>query len=394
MARFRVKTLDGEMALSELVMESASEADVYQQMLARGLSVLSVSQAPMTLSRGAQKFPLQLFAQELLALLQSGLPLVESIETLAERETRPAVRSTMDALLNGLRNGLTFSAVLQAQSGVFPELFVAMVRAAEKTSDLDQALARYIAYRQQTDALRAKIVSAAIYPVMLLSVGGLVVLFLLGYVVPRFSGVFEEAGGDLPFASRMLIDWGKLMSDHAVGMLMVVLACISGLVTVLRLPETRARMARAAWQLPGVGENLRVFQLARFYRTLSMLLRGGIPAIQAMQMARDLLTAALRDKLDAAIAQVREGRSMTDTLTAHGLTTNVAERLLRVGERGGSLGDMAERVAAFHEEEISRWVDWLTRLIGPALMLVIGVVIGGIVVLMYLPIFQLAETIQ
>jgi len=242
--------------------------------------------------------------------------------------------------------------------------------------------------------LRNKMVSAAIYPVMLLLVGGLVVLFLLGYVVPRFSGVFEEAGGDLPFASRMLIDWGKLMSEHAVAMLVGVVACIAALITVLRMPATRASMARAAWQLPGVGENLRVFQLARFYRTLSMLLRGGIPAIQAMQMSRDLLAAALRDKLDAAIAQVREGRSLTDTLTAHGLTTNVAQRLLRVGEKSGSLGDMSERVAAFHEEEISRWVDWLTKLIGPALMLVIGVVIGGIVVLMYLPIFQLAETIQ
>ena len=233
MARFRVKILDAEMALSEVMMESASEADVHQQMLSRGMSVLSVSQAPMTLSRGAQKFPVQLFSQELLALLQSGLPLVESIETLAERETRPAIRSTMDALLAGLRNGLTFSAVLQAQGGVFPELFVAMVRAAERTSDLDQALVRYIAYRQQTDALRTKMVSAAIYPVMLLSVGGLVVLFLLGYVVPRFSGIFEEAGGDLPFASRMLIDWGKLMSEHAIGMLTAVVACVVALVTLL-----------------------------------------------------------------------------------------------------------------------------------------------------------------
>ncbi|MDB5801815.1 MAG: gspF pulF [Rhodocyclales bacterium] len=398
MARFQVRILDADMALSQIVLESASEADVHQQMLARGVSVLSVTQSSiltsMTLSRASQKFPLQLFSQEMLALLQSGLPLVESIETLAERETRPAVRNTMDALLAGLRNGLTFSGVLQAQGGVFPELFVAMVRAAEKTSDLDQALARYIAYRQQTDALRNKIVSAAIYPVMLLAVGGLVVLFLLGYVVPRFSGVFEEAGGDLPFASRMLIDWGKLMSEHAVGMLGAVVVSVVALIALLRLPATRSTLARAAWQLPGVGENLRVFQLARFYRTLSMLLRGGIPAIQAMQMSRDLLATALRDKLDAAIVQVREGRSLTDTLTTHGLTTSVAQRLLRVGEKSGSLGDMAERVAAFHEEEISRWVDLLTRLIGPALMLVIGVVIGLIVVLMYLPIFQLAETIQ
>lgn len=394
MTRFFVKALDAGMAVSEMHMESASEADLRTQLDARGLSVLSIQAAPLTLGGNKARFPLQLFCQELLALLQSGLPLVEAIDTLAERESRPAVRGTLDALLAALRNGQTFSAALQAQGGLFPELFVAMLRAAERTSDLDQALARYIAYRQQTDALRDKMISAAIYPVTLLGVGGLVVLFLLGYVVPRFSGVFEETGGELPWASRLLIDWGKLMSEHAGLMLGAVAAVVAALVVFFRLPSTRARLARLAWQLPGLGERLRVFQLARFYRTMAMLLRGGITVIQGMQMSRELLASALRDKLDAAMAQVREGRSLSDTLAQHGLTTNVAHRLLRVGERSGSLGEMAERVAAFHEEEIARWVDWLTRLIGPLLMLVIGTVIGLIVVLMYLPIFQLAESIQ
>ncbi|GAA5163619.1 type II secretion system F family protein [Viridibacterium curvum] len=394
MTRYFVKALDARMVLSEMHVDSGSEAELRAQLDARGLSVLSISLAPLALGGSRSRFPLQLFCQELLALLQSGLPLVEAIDTLAEREARPAVRSTLDALLTALRNGQTFSTALQAQGSQFPELFIAMLRAAERTSDLDQALARYIAYRQQTDALRDKMVSAAIYPLTLLGVGSLVVLFLLGYVVPRFSGVFEEAGGELPWASRLLIDWGKLMSEHALPMLGGLIAAVVAIVLFIRLPSTRASLARLAWKLPGLGERLRVFQLARFYRTMAMLLRGGITVIQGMEMSRELLATALRDRLDAAMAQIREGRSLSDTLAHHGLTTNVAQRLLRVGERSGSLGDMAERVAAFHEEEIARWVDWLTRLIGPLLMLVIGTVIGLIVVLMYLPIFQLAESIQ
>lgn len=399
MAQFKVKVLDANLLPAELMLEAANESDIHQQMEARGVAVLSVSRSATLPGAGNKRFPLQLFCEELLALLQSGLPLVESIETLAERQTssktrRPVVRGTLDALCEGLRNGQTFSAVLQSQRGIFPELFIAMVRASERTSDLDQALVRYVAYREQTDALRTKIVSAAIYPVTLLCVGGLVVLFLLGYVVPRFAGVFEESGSKLPFASRMLLDWGKLISGHAAIMGGAAIVAIAFAIYIARMPATRAMVSRWLWALPTVGERLKVFQLARFYRTLSMLLRGGIPAIQAMQMARDLLASALRDKLDAAIAQVREGRSLSDTLTAHELTTNVAQRLLRVGEKSGNLGDMAERVATFHEGEIARWVDWLTRLIGPLLMLVIGSVIGLIVVLMYLPIFQLAESIQ
>ncbi|HEX5127423.1 MAG TPA: type II secretion system F family protein [Rhodocyclaceae bacterium] len=377
-----------------MLIEAGDESGARQIVSARGLTVLSVKRAAVELGKPRAHFPLQLFSQELLALLQSGLPLVESIETLAEKETRPTVRATLDALLAGLREGRPLSFVLESQPAIFPDLYVAMVRAAERTSDLDQALARYIAYRQQTDALRDKMVSASIYPAMLLGVGGLVVLFLLGYVVPRFSGVFEESGGKLPLASRLLIEWGSLVANN-LGVLVGVAAALAvAFVALIRHPAVSAAAGRALWKIPGVGEHPKIFQLARFYRTLAMLLRGGITVLTAMKMARDLLSAALRTGLDAAMVQVREGKGLADSLAANGLTTPVANRMLRVGERAGNLGEMAERIAVFHEEEIGRWVDWLTRLIGPALMLIIGVVIGGIVVLMYLPIFQLAESIQ
>ena len=142
-----------------------------------------------------------------------------------------------------------------------------------------------------------------------------------------------------------------------------------------------------------VGARLRVFQLARFYRTLGMLLSGGIPVVSALGMVSGLLSPALRAGLDTAIVRLREGRGFTATLAEQGLATPVARHMLSVGERAGNLGEMLTRAAEFHEDATAREVEWLTRLFGPLLMLLIGSAIGLIVVLMYLPIFQLAETI-
>lgn len=147
------------------------------------------------------------------------------------------------------------------------------------------------------------------------------------------------------------------------------------------------------WRIPGVGERLRIFHLSRCYRTLGMLLRGGIPILPALGMVGGLLAAALGDKLVQAAEWIRTGRPVSEAMESHGLTTPVAVRLLRVGERTGNLGEMMERIAAFHDEETARWSETVTRLFGPLLMLAIGLMIGTIVVLLYLPIFQLAENL-
>jgi general secretion pathway protein F len=173
-----------------------------------------------------------------------------------------------------------------------------------------------------------------------------------------------------------------------------VLALITMVVAILRRPATRAAALRLAWRLPRVGERLRVFELARFYRTLGMLLRGGIPAVTAMGMVEGLLSPVLRPGLQASINQVREGQGLAATLQANGLATPVALRMVAVGERAGNLGEMLERAAEFHEEESARWLDVLTRLAGPLLMLVIAVAVGLILIMLYLPIFQVAESIQ
>ncbi len=389
--RYRIRAIGPDQAIIDADLDADTEQSLQAQLAARGMVLLSARRTAM--SAAAQRFPLLLFNQELLALLRAGIPLAEAIAALTEKEGRPAVRAVLDEMLRALHEGRTLSSALEAAPQAFPELYVAMVRAAERTSDLDCALERYIGYRQQLDGLRGKLASAAIYPLLLLAVGGLVVLFLLGYVVPRFSHIYEDVGGDLPLMSRLLLEWGQFVEAHAASAVLVLFLGAVAAFVFARHPATQAALGRAAWRIPILGEQLRIFQLARFYRTLGMLLAGGIPVVTALGMVSGLLTHTLRQRLDDVIARIREGRGFAATLEAGGLTTPVAVRMLEVGERAGNLGEMLTRAALFHEEDTARRVEWLTRLFGPLLMLFIGCAIGLIVVLMYLPIFQLAESI-
>lgn len=390
--RFRVRALGAAASVNEIEVDAADAPAARRLIVDRGLTVMSV--APLRGAASRARFPLMLFNQELVALLKAGIPLAEALAALAEKEARPAVHAVVAALGEGLREGRSLSAALEAQPQVFPPLYVASVRAAERTSDLEQALSRYIDYQRQLESIRGKLVAAAIYPALLLLVGGAVMFFLLIFVVPRFAQVFESVGGELPWMSRLLLDWGQLMQAHGGPVGFGLLAALAGLVLVLRRPQTRAAALRLAWRLPRIGERLRLFELARLYRTLGMLLRGGIPAVAAMGMVDGLLSPALRPGLARTIAAVREGQGFAASLQAHGIATPIALRMLAVGERAGNLGEMLERAAEFHEEESARWLDVLTRLAGPLLMLVIAVAVGLILVMLYLPIFQVAESIQ
>ncbi|MGH8648482.1 MAG: type II secretion system F family protein, partial [Burkholderiales bacterium] len=196
-----------------------------------------------------------------------GLPLVEAIETLAEKEKREDFKTVLERTAGILRQGRPLSAALEQFPHAFAALYVATVRAAERTSDLAPALSRYIAYEQQLEAIRKRIMNASIYPLLLVGVGGLVSLFLLFYVVPRFARVYEERSADLPLFSKVLLAWGQSVEGHGLLVFAALLAIAVGAAYALRLPRVRAAAGDLLWRLPAVGERLKVYQLARFYRT-------------------------------------------------------------------------------------------------------------------------------
>jgi len=395
--RYQLKAIGPDGRVESLNFQAPDEASAVQQLEGQGYTVLSVKARSelFALWRGVRtRFPVALFSQELLVLLNAGLPLVEAIETLAEKEKRDDFRTLLGGIAGILRQGRPLSAALEQFPHAFAALYVATVRAAEKTSDLSPALSRYIAYEQQLEAIRKRVMNASIYPVLLIGVGSLVSLFLLFYVVPRFSRVYEERSADLPIFSKALLAWGQAVEGHGLLVFAALLGLAVAAAYALRLPRARAAAGDALWRLPAIGERLKVYQLARFYRTTGMLLRGGMPLVAALQMGAELLHPVLRERLAAASRAISEGHAVSRSMDGNGLATPVALRMLSVGEQSGNMGEMMDRIAAFHDEEISRWVDWFTRLFEPLLMAAIGLVIGAIVILMYMPIFELAGSLQ
>ena len=394
--RLQLKTVNDQGRVEILDFQGFDRATAVEQAESRGYTVLAVRARGLALPwrTAQQRFPVALFSQELLVLLNAGLPLVESLATLAERERRDDFRGVIERIAAVVREGNAFSAALAQFPRAFSPLYVAVVQASEKTSDLAPALGRYVAYHNQIDAIRKRLVNAAIYPSLLIGVGGLVTFFLMLYVVPRFSQIYEDRGTDLPFFSKILFAWGQLVAGNGTVVCAVAAGLVAAAIWALRRPAVRAGIEAMLWRLPAIGERIKVYQLARFYRTTGTLLGGGVPLLGALRMGRDLLHPVLRDRLDAAGRAINEGRPVSESMEANGLTTPVALRLLAVGESSGNMGEMMDRIAAFHDEEIGRWVDWATRLFEPILMAAIGLVIGAIVVLMYMPIFELAGSLQ
>ena len=391
--RFELKAIGPDGAVEQVDFQAPDEAAAVQSFEGRGYTVLSVRPRKGLLweAQGA-RFPLVMFSQELRALLAAGMPLVAAIETLAQKERNDGWRSVLERAAAALRQGRPLSAALEQFPEAFGALYIATVRAAERTSDLVPALERYVAYATQLEAVRKRVVNASIYPLLLIAVGGMVALFLLLYVVPRFGRIYAERGADLPLFSRWLLAWGQAVDQH--GWLVLGIIALLVLSGVVLFRTAKNQLADALWRLPAIGERLKVYQLARFYRTLGMLCRGGMPLVAALDTGADLLHPMLRARLAAASRAIAEGQRLSQSMEANGLITPVAARMLAVGEQGGNIGEMLESIAAFHDEEMARWVDWFTRLFEPILMALIGLVIGAIVILMYMPIFELAGSLQ
>ncbi|HEY0585131.1 MAG TPA: type II secretion system F family protein [Pseudoduganella sp.] len=389
--QFDVRTLSQDMAVGQMVVDGRDEADARRQVEARGLFVSAITPRSAGLRAGQTKaLSLVLFSQELLALLNAGLGVVEALEALLEKESAPATRGVLERLLAGLREGQRFSTVLADQPQLFPPLYVGIVKAAEGTSDLPRSLERFIDYQQRVDLVRAKLVSAAIYPCILLLVGGGVSLFLIAYVVPRFAEVYQGAGRNLPWMSQLMLNWGQFAAAHTVPLVAGIAALIGGAVFGVRHLVRSGGMARLLARLPGVGERVKIYELSRLYLTLGMLSEGGITILNAVDTVQAMVSANVKQGLQGARAMIEAGLPLSSAFEANGLTTPISLRMLRVGERTGEMGAMLTQSAAFYDGEIGRWIDRFTRTFEPLLMAGIGLVVGAIVVLLYMPIFDLA----
>lgn len=395
--QFEVKVLRGNAGLMSVLLDASDARDAEAQAGAQGYTVIAARARRQWLALPQWRnsgFPLVQFSQELVALLQAGLSLIEGLEALNEKEERPEVKKTLSQIIASLYEGRPLSYALEQSPTDFPALYVATVRASEKTGALAEVLSRYVVYQTQMDGIRRNVVTSSIYPVILTVVGSMVMLFLMVFVVPRFSRIYEDIGGDLPLMSQLLMQWGRFLDANWRVFLGAAIALWAGLAIAFARPAFRQWAVRKLWQFPALGKRLHLYQTARFYRSLGMLLQGGMPIMAALQMVGGLLQATMREQLALAATAIREGGAISYAMERYGLATPLALRLLRVGERTGRMGEMMERIAAFYEDETARWVERFVKTFEPLLMAFVGLVIGVIVVLMYFPIFELAGSIE
>lgn len=366
----------------------------------QGEAVLSVSEnrpsgAGLRLfrRRGA-RFSLLLFSQHLISLLEAGLNVVEAIEALAEDEAEQGAERVLSDLMNSLRNGQPLSVALRQYPEHFPDYYVATIRASEQSSSIAETLQRWVSYQSAIELARRQVTQALLYPTVLVIAGVAVCLFLLIYVIPRFAQIYEGRMDDLPWLSMLLVEWGQAVASQ--GVLMFVLAAIAFLAIGWGLSRTvvRERLWAFAWKLPWVGGQLRLYQLARLYRTIGMLLRGGMPITDALDLAPGLMVSALQSRVLIAAVRIRAGHSILDAFQTAGLVTPVSIRMLHVGEHAGNMDEMMERVASYYDDVTARALVAFVKIFEPAVMAVIGLMVGGIVVLMYIPIFEIAGRLQ
>lgn len=387
--QFKVRTFHAQSgALAELIVEGES-ADVITRLLQeKGQTVLSiVARHSRGLVKKRPAFNIVLFCEELRTLLSSGMTLVEAMDTLCSKEDNLILLEIKQRLMEGK----AFSAALALNRFPFPPLLMASIKASERTSGIDSALDEYIVYEKLGQELGRKIVSAAIYPALVVGFGMLVSLFMIAYVVPRFAKVYEDFAQSLSLSTIILMKVGQFAGNH-VGFLMgaVALLAVAG-VASYRSGKLKVMLLRILGAFKITHYYLRLYQLARIYQTMSMLLRGGYTLSDAIPLAQNLaFDPSLQGQIVTAHRAVMEGKRLSTAFADNGLTDNVSARLLQVGERSGDLAKIMDIIAQTYRQEFTLFIERATRLVEPLLLMAVGLMIGAIIILMYMPVFDLA----
>lgn len=358
-----------------------------------GGRVLRVEQAEAAPAPMRVSYSRTIFLQETLTLLKAGLNVVEAMEALERKESNPGFRQVLGRVLLALREGASFSDALLREPALFPPVLVAGVAASETTGGLASTLERYLAYDARINQIKRKVSASAVYPLLLMGVGGGVILFLIAYVLPKFSAILDGTGRHTGRMTLFLIHFGQSIQQHPLVFAAVMLGVGAG-VAWLAFNDTGRRLA-LTWlmRIPVLSGIFVTLGLSRLYRTLALLLVSGIPLLQALEMARGIVNPLQSAELVTAIGRLRSGQPLTESLAGSSLIPPIAESLLRVGERSGALADMADKLADFLDIALDRRVDMFSRLFEPLLMSFIGIVIGAIVLMMYSPIFDLVGSV-
>jgi type IV pilus assembly protein PilC len=402
--RCRLGTPGGEVI--EGVYAADSEARLRREFEEKGLLVLAIHQAGRRALAGIhlpalprrRKVPSReflVFNQELATLLKAGMPLVQSLNILRQRITNPIFKFVLDDVYERVRAGSALSEAFEAHAGLFPGVYTASLLAGEKSGNLEQVLRRYVSYVKVVSGVRRKTVSALVYPAILVALSLVVVTVIVVKVVPEFGNFYNQFGKELPLSTRLIVGLSKFVTTYFALIFGGIAALVAAALWWVRQPGQRRRLHRLILKLPMLGGIAQKFSTSQGARTLATLLGGGIPLVNALEVtARSMGNLHMAGELTTAAQQVREGRSLASTLQDSGAFPDVAIKMVEVGESTGALQEMLNSLADFYDEEIDTNLGRFVTIIEPALLVIMGIVIAGLLLSLYLPLFNLSSALN
>jgi len=338
---------------------------------------------------------LLVFGQELAALLKAGLPLFQSLDVMLERQKNPVFRRSLTTVREKVKSGVALSDAVRAEGKLYPPIFAASLVAGERSGSLETVLRRFVQYVRLNQSLKKKAVAASVYPLMLMAVMTALVFILVVKVIPEFQGFYEGMEVELPLPTRVLLGVSAAVRDN---LLLIVLAGGALLVAVaawLRREGSGVLVDRLLLRLPHVGPLMRMYATSQLARSLATLLSGGLPLLNALEVAaRSIGNRAMAAAVAAATPQIREGKSLTSALESTGMLENLTLEMVKVGEHTGALADMLTAVADFYDEEMDTRLATVLALVEPVMLLLMAVVVAGMLLAFYLPLFQAISAVQ
>jgi type IV pilus assembly protein PilC len=400
--RCRVASASGE--ISEGVYLADNETRLRRELEDKGLFVLSLQargavgglQLRLPQRQAVPSREFLMFNQELSTLLKAGMPLVQSLDLLKRRVESPVFRGVLDDVHERVRAGSALSESFAAHESLLPTVYTASLLAGERSGSLDTVLRRFVEYSKIIDTVKRKTVSALVYPAILTVMAIILVSIIVLKVVPAFADFYNSFNAqDLPIMTRVIMGFSSLVRTQFIPLLASLVVLAIGFFLWVRQPAQRARFDRMVLRIPMLGDIARKFATSQMARTLATLLGGGLPLVNALEIAtRAMGNQYMARQLSVVTTGVREGQSFSGALQARRVFPDVAVKMAEVGESTGALQEMLNAVADFYDEEISTSMERFVTLVEPTLLVIMGVVIAVLLLALYMPIFQLSSVLS
>jgi type IV pilus assembly protein PilC len=392
----KVGTQTGEVV--ERAFRATDEAALRAELERQGLYLFQINRGLGQISFRKRKVPPSLvliFAQELAALLKAGLPLVQSLDVMLDRQRDPTLRSSLTTVRDKVKSGTSLSEAFRAEGDLYPPIFAASLVAGERSGSLETVLRRFAQHLRLNQQLKKKAVSASVYPLVLVVMMVLLTAVLLVYVIPQFQGFYEGLGAKLPLPTQILLGVAGVLRANVVSILAVLGIGGAAIWYWLRMENSPLTLDGWLLKVPYFGGLVRMYSTSQLMRTLSTLLAGGLPLLNALEVASASIgNRAMAQAVGGSTKMIREGVSLTNALEATSMFETLPLEMVKVGEQTGALGEMLGAVAEFYDEDLETRMATILTLVEPVLLVVMAVLVAGMLLAFYLPMFEAISAVQ